>query len=166
MLPIVGSVVVIASVLAGFVLSGGKVLALWQPFELLVIGGAAFGGFLTSNSPKVVKQVFASLISVLKGPRYKQQNYLDILSLMYELLNKICQGEATRRDLEKLEELCEVVGATSLCGLGQTAPNPVLSTLRYFRHEYLAHIDEKRCPAGVCDLSSAAADVPRGEVHA
>jgi bidirectional [NiFe] hydrogenase diaphorase subunit len=69
---------------------------------------------------------------------------------MYELLTKICKGEATRRDLDRLTELCEVVGATSLCGLGQTAPNPVLSTLRYFRREYLVHIDEKRCPAGVC----------------
>ncbi len=88
---------------------------------------------------------------------------------MYELLTKICQGEATRRDLEKLEELCEVVGATSLCGLGQTAPNPVLSTLRYFRHEYLAHIDEKRCPAGVCEIGDArrlAHDAARTEVHA
>lgn len=87
MMPIIGSIVVTASVLAGFVLSGGKVLALWQPFELLVIGGAAFGGFLTSNPPKVVKQVFASLIGVLKGPKYKKQDYLDILSLMYEILN-------------------------------------------------------------------------------
>ena len=58
-----------------------------------------------------------------------------------------------------------MVGATSLCGLGQTAPNPVLSTLRYFKHEYLAHIDEKRCPAGVCEFSATAVDAPRG-VHA
>jgi hypothetical protein len=50
--------------------------------------------------------------------------------------------------------------------LGQTAPNPVLSTLRYFKHEYLAHIDEKRCPAGVCEFSPATVDAARGEVHA
>ena len=53
-------------------------------------------------------------------------------------------------DLDKLEELCYYVKNNSLCGLGQTAPNPVLSTLRYFRDEYEAHIKEKRCPAGVC----------------
>ncbi|HEV2278013.1 MAG TPA: NuoF family protein [Acidobacteriaceae bacterium] len=87
---------------------------------------------------------------------------------MYELLTKICKGEATHRDLDRLVELCEVVGATSLCGLGQTAPNPVLSTLRYFKHEYLAHIDEKRCPAGVCECSPAEkpAEAPHAEVHA
>lgn len=86
MLPIVGCLVVIASVLGGFVLSHGKILSLWQPFELLIIGGAAFGGFLTSNPPKVVKAVGASLIGVVKGPKYKKQDYLDILSLMYELM--------------------------------------------------------------------------------
>jgi bidirectional [NiFe] hydrogenase diaphorase subunit len=84
---------------------------------------------------------------------------------MYELLSKICNGEASRRDLDRLTELCEVVGATSLCGLGQTAPNPVLSTLRYFRHEYLAHIDEKRCPAGVCACSPVEKSAEQ-EVHA
>lgn len=86
MLPIVGSLVVIASVLGGFVLSHGQLLALWQPFELLIIGGAAFGGFLTSNPPKVVKAVGASLVGVIKGPRYKRQDYVDILLLMYELM--------------------------------------------------------------------------------
>ncbi len=79
---------------------------------------------------------------------------------MHGLLSKICAGEATMDDLALLEHLCEVVKNTSLCGLGQTAPNPVLSTLRYFRHEYLAHIQEKRCPAGVCKIKAAA------EVHA
>ena len=53
-------------------------------------------------------------------------------------------------DLEKMEELCHYIKANSLCGLGQTAPNPVLSTLRYFKDEYIAHVQEKRCPAGVC----------------
>jgi bidirectional [NiFe] hydrogenase diaphorase subunit len=71
---------------------------------------------------------------------------------MHDLLRRMTDGRATMADLEMLEELCEVVSATSLCGLGQTAPNPVLSTLRYFRDEYLAHIVEKRCPAGVCTL--------------
>jgi bidirectional [NiFe] hydrogenase diaphorase subunit len=55
---------------------------------------------------------------------------------LHELLEKISQGQATRKDLDLLEELCEVVQMTSLCGLGQTAPNPVVSTLKYFRNEY------------------------------
>jgi bidirectional [NiFe] hydrogenase diaphorase subunit len=79
---------------------------------------------------------------------------------MHGLLAKICAGEATLQDLELLERLCDVVKNTSLCGLGQTAPNPVLSTLRYFRDEYLAHITGKKCPAGVCKMKCAA------EVHA
>jgi NADP-reducing hydrogenase subunit HndC len=69
---------------------------------------------------------------------------------MYQLLNKITLGEATLDDLALLEELCDMVKHTSLCGLGQGAPNPVQSTLRYFREEYVAHIVNKKCPAGVC----------------
>ena len=69
---------------------------------------------------------------------------------MYEMLDKISKGQATMEDLDKLEQLCYFVKENSLCGLGQTAPNPVLSTLRYFRHEYEAHIVDKVCPAGVC----------------
>jgi len=69
---------------------------------------------------------------------------------MLEILDKITKGNATMEDLDKLEELCYYIKENSLCGLGQTAPNPVLSTLRYFRDEYEAHILEKRCPAGVC----------------
>ncbi|MCO5043705.1 MAG: NADH-quinone oxidoreductase subunit NuoF [Kiritimatiellae bacterium] len=71
---------------------------------------------------------------------------------MYDLLCKISEGRATLDDLALLEDLCDTVKHTSLCGLGQTAPNPVLSTLRFFRHEYLAHIEEQRCPAGVCKM--------------
>jgi ferredoxin len=69
---------------------------------------------------------------------------------MLELLDKICKGEAEMSDLELLEELAYAVKDTALCGLGQTAPNPVLSTLKYFRDEYEAHIRERFCPAGVC----------------
>ena len=69
---------------------------------------------------------------------------------MLEILEKITKGTAQMEDLDKLEELCYYVKANSLCGLGQTAPNPVLSTLHFFRDEYEAHIKEKRCPAGVC----------------
>ncbi|MBR6548684.1 MAG: NADH-quinone oxidoreductase subunit NuoF [Clostridia bacterium] len=69
---------------------------------------------------------------------------------MLEILEKITDGRGEDGDIEKLEELAMTIKATSLCGLGQTAPNPVLSTLRYFRDEYEAHIYEKRCPAGQC----------------
>jgi bidirectional [NiFe] hydrogenase diaphorase subunit len=69
---------------------------------------------------------------------------------MFHLLTKICNGEANYADLDLLIDLCDVVKNTSLCGLGMTAPNPVLSTLRYFKDEYLEHIENKHCPAGVC----------------
>ena len=69
---------------------------------------------------------------------------------MLNILDRICTGEAEPADIEKLETLATVVRDASLCGLGQTAPNPVLTTLRYFRDEYLAHVVEKRCPARVC----------------
>ncbi len=69
---------------------------------------------------------------------------------MLEILNKITDGNGELEDLDKLEELANYIKAGSLCGLGQTAPNPVLSTLRYFRDEYVAHIVDKKCPAGVC----------------
>jgi bidirectional [NiFe] hydrogenase diaphorase subunit len=72
---------------------------------------------------------------------------------MYQLLSKILARKATAADLKKLEELCDMVRNTSLCGLGQTAPNPVLSTLRFFRHEYL-------------ELLNKEADSPNGEVKA
>ncbi len=71
---------------------------------------------------------------------------------MFELLQRITDGSAMTNDLETLEELCELVAETSLCGLGMTAPNPVLNTLKYFRDEYLAHIRDNTCPAGVCQL--------------
>ena len=69
---------------------------------------------------------------------------------MLEILTKITDGKATMKDLEELEELAESVKANSLCGLGQTAPNPVLSTLKHFRDEYIAHIVDKKCPAHIC----------------
>ena len=69
---------------------------------------------------------------------------------MLEILDKITHGKATMEDLDKLEDLAKYIKENSACGLGQTAPNPVLSTLRYFRDEYIAHIVDKKCPAGVC----------------
>ena len=69
---------------------------------------------------------------------------------LLEKLDKITKGNGTLEDIDELEELCEYIKANSLCGLGQTAPNPVLSTLRFFRDEYIAHVVDKKCPAGVC----------------
>jgi bidirectional [NiFe] hydrogenase diaphorase subunit len=73
-------------------------------------------------------------------------------SQMHDILSRITSGTASMEDLTMLEELCDLVRNTSLCGLGQTAPNPILSTLRYFRDEYIAHIEGKTCPAGVCKM--------------
>jgi bidirectional [NiFe] hydrogenase diaphorase subunit len=72
---------------------------------------------------------------------------------MHEMLRRITAGEACQEDLVLLERLCDTVRNTSLCGLGQSAPNPVATTLKYFREEYRAHIEEKRCPAGVCEIA-------------
>lgn len=69
---------------------------------------------------------------------------------MLEILERITEGKGEEGDIERLETLANSIKASSLCGLGQSAPQPVLSTLRYFRDEYEAHIKEKRCPAGAC----------------
>ncbi len=69
---------------------------------------------------------------------------------LYEILEKITNGQGTMEDLTKLEDLCYYIKENALCGLGQTAPNPVLSTLRYFKDEYIAHVVDKKCPSGVC----------------
>ncbi len=81
---------------------------------------------------------------------------------LQEILDRICAGEGTMADLDRLEQLGDVVRRTSLCGLGQTAPNPVLSTLRHFRDEYRAHVVERTCPAGVCKALASPAAVPAG----
>ncbi|HEY3374936.1 MAG TPA: NuoF family protein [Candidatus Aquicultor sp.] len=78
---------------------------------------------------------------------------------MHAILERITDGTATMEDLGLLENLCGLAKNASICGLGQSAPNPVLSTLRYFRDEYRAHIEERRCPAGVCKFKNAGKDV-------
>jgi bidirectional [NiFe] hydrogenase diaphorase subunit len=83
---------------------------------------------------------------------------------MHQILTKICDGEGSHEDLDLLVDLCGTIKETSLCGLGMSAPNPVLSTLRYFRNEYLEHIDNKNCPAGVCACGTKA--VKEAEVQA
>ncbi|PKM83173.1 MAG: NADH-quinone oxidoreductase subunit F, partial [Firmicutes bacterium HGW-Firmicutes-13] len=72
------------------------------------------------------------------------------ITRMMEIVGNICRGKSSLEELELLKELAEVVKDSTLCGLGQTCANPVLSTIRYFEDEYRAHILEKRCPAGVC----------------
>ncbi|NZA25626.1 flagellar motor stator protein MotA [Luteimonas sp. SJ-92] len=89
MLVIVGFVVVIVSVVGGYVLSHGQLLALWQPFELLIIGGAALGAFVAGNPMKVVKGAARGIPGLLKGPRYSRDDYLEILSMVYDVLQKI-----------------------------------------------------------------------------
>jgi bidirectional [NiFe] hydrogenase diaphorase subunit len=74
---------------------------------------------------------------------------------MHGLLTKICEGQGTMEDVDLLVDLCGTIKETSLCGLGMTAPNPVLSTLKYFRNEYIDHIVHKKCTAGVCKIKTA-----------
>ncbi|MBK7250702.1 MAG: flagellar motor stator protein MotA [Gammaproteobacteria bacterium] len=85
---IIGSVVVILSVLGGFLGSGGSLLLLWHPTEIVIICGAAVGAFVTSNPPKVVKAAGANVLALLKGPRYRREDYVDLLKLIYDLLVK------------------------------------------------------------------------------
>ncbi len=78
---------------------------------------------------------------------------------MYELLSRMVQGRASMGDMAMLQELCETVKYTSMCGLGQSAPNPVLSTIKYFENEYLAHITDHICPAGQCQFEAVTQEV-------
>jgi NADH-quinone oxidoreductase subunit F len=82
------------------------------------------------------------------------------LRRMLHILTGICKGEGVPGDIAELEEICEVMSGAALCALGRTAPNPVRSTIAHFRGEYEAHINEKRCPAGVCP------DLTRFVIHA
>lgn len=88
MLIIVGFVVVIVCIIAGYMLSHGELAALWQPYEVLIICGAAFGAFLAANPTKVVKASLASIPRLLKGAKYKRADYVDILSMIYDVLMK------------------------------------------------------------------------------
>jgi NADP-reducing hydrogenase subunit HndC len=85
---------------------------------------------------------------------------------MLELLEKICNNEGEEGDIEVLENSAATIKASALCALGQTAPNPVLSTLRYFRHEYDAHIKDRRCPAVYARLSCAMSSIRRNARNA
>ncbi|WP_201313692.1 flagellar motor stator protein MotA [Dyella sp. EPa41] len=87
MLVLVGAFVVLACVLGGFVLSHGQILALWQPYELLIIGGGAVGAFVSANPAKVVKAALRDAMGLLKGPKYSKQDYIDLLSMLYDLFS-------------------------------------------------------------------------------
>jgi chemotaxis protein MotA len=86
---IIGSIVVLVCVVGGFVLEGGHILALWHPTEVLIIVGAALGAFLTANPTKLVKASFSGALAVIKGPRYKREDYVQLLKLLYDVLMKI-----------------------------------------------------------------------------
>ncbi|MDP1996087.1 MAG: flagellar motor stator protein MotA, partial [Gallionella sp.] len=106
MLVIIGYVVVIGSVFGGFALAGGHLAALWQPVELLMIGGGGLGAFLVGNSGKAIKATFKALPSVLKGPKYTKDSYMELMALLYELLGKVRKEGlmAIEGDVERPEE--------------------------------------------------------------
>lgn len=92
MFVIIGSVVVLVCVFLGFVLEGGHLLALWHPTEILIIVGAAVGAFITSNPAKVIKAAGGGVGALLKGPRYKREDYVDLLKLIYDILMSARKG--------------------------------------------------------------------------
>jgi len=106
MLQLVGSLVVVGCILGGFMAEGGHILALWHPFEILIIVGSASGAFLISNPMKVVKAAFAGALSLPKGPRYKREHYVSLLQLLYDILVKIRKEGvmAIERDVEAPNE--------------------------------------------------------------
>ena len=89
MIQVIGSVVVVLCVIGGFVLEGGKLLALWHPTEILIIVGAALGAFLTSNPLKIVKAAFSEAIALVKGPEYGRDDYVTLLKFLYQVFVKI-----------------------------------------------------------------------------
>ncbi len=84
---IIGSVIVLGCVLGGFAAHGGMLMALWQPFELIIIGGAALGAFVISNGLGTLMKVFSSVMATMKGAKYKKEHYLALFALMYDLFN-------------------------------------------------------------------------------
>ena len=101
-----GSVVVLVCVLGGFAMSGGNLLLLWHPIEIVVIVGAALGAFMTSNTPKVAKQAFSGAMGLIKGPRFTRADYADLLKLIYDILMKLRKDGvlALEAEIEKPHE--------------------------------------------------------------
>jgi chemotaxis protein MotA len=106
MIQILGSVVVMLCVLGGFIMEGGKLLALWHPSEIIIIVGAAFGAFLTSQPPKISKRAFSQALALPKGPRYGREEYVTLLKLVYDILVKMRKDGllAIEADLENPEK--------------------------------------------------------------
>jgi chemotaxis protein MotA len=110
-LVIVGYIIVVGSVLGGYALAGGHLAALFQPLELLMIGGAALGAFVVANPAKVLKATLAAVPSVFKGSKYKKELYLELMSLLYETLNKV-----RKEGLMSIERDVEAPGESALFG--------------------------------------------------
>jgi chemotaxis protein MotA len=106
MIQVLGSVVVLACVIGGFILEGGKILALWHPTEILIIVGSALGAFITSNPPKISKDAFKQALALPKGARYGREDYVLLLKLIYDILMKVRKEGllAIEADLERPEE--------------------------------------------------------------
>jgi NADH:ubiquinone oxidoreductase subunit F (NADH-binding)/NAD-dependent dihydropyrimidine dehydrogenase PreA subunit len=109
------------------------------------------GGMIVMDENTCMVDIARYFIDFLKGESCgKCVPCREGLNRMSEILSNITKGKGRREDLDTLEDLAEILKNGALCALGRGAANPVLSTLHYFRDEYIAHIDEKRCPAGVC----------------
>ncbi len=157
--------------------SGGCIpqqfLGLPIDYEQLAKVGAIMGsgGMIVMDEDTCMVDVAKYFVEFLKSESCgKCTSCRDGIERMHEILTDITEGRGREGDIELLEELCEAIRDTSLCALGGTAPNPVLTTIRYFRDEYEAHIQKKRCPAGVCkklviapcrNACPAGIDVPR-----
>ena len=106
MLVIIGYVVVVASVFGGFVMNGGHLAALWQPLELVMIGGAALGAFFVGNNGKSIKATLAAVPSVFKGSRHTKDLYMEMMSLLFDVLSKVRKEGlmSIEGDIDKPEE--------------------------------------------------------------
>jgi NADH-quinone oxidoreductase subunit F len=120
--------------------------------ELTKIGSMmGSGGMIVTDETNCMVDIARYFLNFLTGESCgKCVPCREGIYQMLKVLNRICDGHGREGDITLLEEISEVVQAAALCALGQSAPNPVLSTIRYFRDEYEAHIKDKRCPAGVC----------------
>ena len=129
--------------------------------ELVKVGSMmGSGGMIVMDERTCMVDVAKYFLNFLKEESCgKCTTCREGIKRMYEILDKITKGEGNEADLDLLSDIAEVVKEGSLCGLGKTAPNPVLSTLKYFKEEYLSHIKDKKCPAGVCkDLTEFSID--------
>ncbi len=131
----------------------GELLDLPIDYESLQEAGSMMGsgGMIVMDENTCMVDIARYFLDFLRGESCgKCTSCREGIVAMHEILVRICRGQGREGDLELLDDIAEAVKAASLCALGKTAPQPVLSTLRYFRNEYLAHIDEGRCPGGVC----------------